>query len=125
MEEFNLKKYLENPSRKVVTRDGRKVRVLCTDRKGAALIIALVNGGLPDCEELCYSFFPDGKKYENYESDADLFFAPEKKVGWMNLYKKNSGLVIGDLVHNSEEAAKKTVAGDEDYIATIKIEWEE
>ena len=46
-------------------------------------------------------------------------------MGWMNLYKKGFGLVIGDLVHNSEEAAKKTVAGDEDYITTIKVEWEE
>ena len=32
MEEFNLEKYLENPNRKVVTRDGRSVRIICTNR---------------------------------------------------------------------------------------------
>ena len=43
----------------------------------------------------------------------------------MNLYKKDFGLVIGDLVRDSEEAAKKIAAGDEDYITTIKVEWQE
>ena len=33
--------------------------------------------------------------------------------------------MVGDLVYNSEEEAKKIVAGDEDYITTIKVEWEE
>lgn len=33
MEQFSLEKYLANPSRKVVTRDGKNVRILCTDRK--------------------------------------------------------------------------------------------
>ena len=33
MEQFSLKKYLENPSRKVVTRDGREVEILKTNRK--------------------------------------------------------------------------------------------
>ena len=32
MEKFNLEEYLKNPSRKVVTRDGRNVRIVCTDR---------------------------------------------------------------------------------------------
>ena len=32
MEKFNLEKYLANPSRKVVTRNGRNVRIVCTDR---------------------------------------------------------------------------------------------
>lgn len=43
----------------------------------------------------------------------------------MNLYKKDFGLVQGDLVRNSKKAAKKIAAGDEDYITTIKVEWEE
>ena len=33
MKQFSLKEYLANPSRKVVTRDGKNVRILCTDRK--------------------------------------------------------------------------------------------
>ena len=58
-------------------------------------------------------------------ADDDLFSSPVKKEGWMNLYKRDFGLVQGDLVRDSEEAAKKIAAGDEDYITTIKIEWEE
>ena len=32
MEEFSLEKYLKNPNRKIVTRDGRSVRIVCTNR---------------------------------------------------------------------------------------------
>ena len=123
MKEFNLEEYLENPERKVVTRDGRPVRIICTDRKGATPIIALVNDGLS--EELGHAFYSDGKFFRDGGDELDLFFAPEKHEGWMNLYKKGFGLVIGDLVRDSEEAAKKIAAGDEDYITTIKVEWEE
>ena len=31
MKEFNLNEYLKNPSQKVVTRDGRNVRIIYTD----------------------------------------------------------------------------------------------
>ena len=58
-------------------------------------------------------------------ADDVLFSSPVKKEGWMNLYKRDFGLVEGDLVRNSEAAAKKIAAGDEDYITTIKVEWEE
>ena len=125
MKQFNLQEYLANPSRQVVTRNGRNVRVLCTDRKGTAPIIALVNGGLPDCEELCYSFFPDGKKYEKNESDIDLFFAPTKHEDYINLYHNGGGYFLGGGVYTSEENAKYIAYGDNQYITTIKVEWEE
>ena len=42
MKQFNLKSYIANP-RKVVTRDGRKVRIICTDREGSMYpIVALI-----------------------------------------------------------------------------------
>ena len=31
MKQFSLEEYLANPSKKVVTRDGRNVRIICTD----------------------------------------------------------------------------------------------
>lgn len=126
MKQFNLQEYLANPNRQVVTRDGQKVRIVCTDRKNhdSQPIIALVETDEDD--ERVRSFEIDGKwSVDGLESNFDLFFAPTKHEGWMNLYKKNFGLVIGDLVHNSEEVAKKIAAGDEDYITTIKVEWEE
>lgn len=33
MKPFNLEEYLANPSKKVVTGDGRKARIVCTDAK--------------------------------------------------------------------------------------------
>ena len=41
MKPFNLKEYLVNPLRKIVTRDGRPVRILCTDVKGHCPVLAL------------------------------------------------------------------------------------
>ena len=44
MRKFNLEEYLQNPWRKVVTRDGRSVRIVCTDKKGSEYpIIALID----------------------------------------------------------------------------------
>lgn len=124
MKQFNLQEYLENPSRQVVTRDGRKVRIICTDRKGDTPIIALVHNA-KEGREYGYAFYSDGKFFRDEDEELDLFFAPEKHEGWMNLYKKNFGRVIGDWVYNSEKEAKKIAAGDEDYITTIKVEWED
>lgn len=84
MKEFSLEEYQKNPDREVVTRDGKKVRVLCTDRKGATPIIALVHNA-NDGQEYGYAFYSDGKAYENYENDIDLFFAPTMHEGWINL----------------------------------------
>lgn len=33
MKQFNLKEYLKDPNKKVVTRDGKNVRIICTDRQ--------------------------------------------------------------------------------------------
>lgn len=124
MKEFSLEEYLKNPNREVVTRDGRPVRIICTDRKGlnAKPIIGLITA--PN-NEVIISYWEDGIEIRGGKYKNDLFFAPNKKEGWMNLYKRDFGLVQGDLVRNSEAAAKKIAAGDEDYITTIKIEWEE
>lgn len=124
MKEFSLEEYLAHPERKVVTREGKKVRIICTDAKSIYPVMGLVDEGI--FGERFVSCQKNGRGSNDiFESKDDLFFAPEKHEGWMNLYKKGFGLVIGDLVRNSEEAAKKIAAGDEDYITTIKVEWEE
>lgn len=123
MKPFSLGEYLKNPSIKVVTRDGRNVRIKCTDAKGDCPVIGLI-----DCEdtEISMSFTEKGRLGVDFcDSLIDLFFDTKKHEGWMNLYKRDFGLVQGDLVRDSEEAAKKIAAGDEDYITTIKVEWEE
>lgn len=125
MKKFNLQEYLANPSRQLVTRDGSKARIICTDAKTEYPVIALVERNSGAYEEAIS--YTRGGHYLSYESSRvnDLFFAPEKHEGWMNLYKRDFGLVQGDLVRDSEEVAKKIASGDEDYITTIKVEWEE
>lgn len=125
MKEFSLEEYLKNPERKIVTRDGRDVRIICTDTDVEDGPIAAVVTMVDKTKDVLI-YHENGQYYSlGSESRNDLFFAPEKKVGWMNLYKRSFGLVQGDWVRNSEEAAKKIAAGDEDYITTIKIQWED
>lgn len=129
MKEFNLEKYLKNPSQKVVTRDGREVRIICTDflSEMNKPVIALIKEY--ENKENAWNFTKNGKYHlpENEESSKDLFFAPTKREGWVNLYKdKNEDITyLPGIIHDSEEEAKKAIKGDPDFIATIKIEWDE
>ena len=123
MKEFNLTEYLKNPSQKVVTRDGRAVRIICTDMKSYDddKIVTLVTKN--DGEEVLLCYRKSGR--DKYCHDFDLFFAPVKKEGWINLYKDEGITYLPGIIHDSEEDAKKAIKGDPDFIATIKIEWEE
>ena len=121
MKQFNLEEYLKNPSRKVVTRNGRKVtRILCTDARGQFPIVALVEA-LDDDKESAFSYTKDGRFDPEEEHIYDLFFAPEKHEGWINVCK--SQMYRCGLIHNSEEEARR--GRGLDAIATVKIEWEE
>ena len=79
MRPFNLNEYLKNPSRKVVTRDGRQVRIICTDYKGSQPIIGLV--ATKEKKEIAYCFTKKGNQYSPIKRNCnvDLFFATENK----------------------------------------------
>ena len=125
MKEFNLTEYLKNPSQKVVTRDGREVRIICTDMKGEYPLIALVTDK-KDNSESPFVYMKNGR-YFFEETNNDLFFAPVKREGWVNIFKDKeiNYPYIPGIIHNSEEEAKEAIKGDPDFIATVKIEWEE
>ena len=121
LKQFNLEEYLANPSKKVVTRCGLAVtRFLCTDRKHTKPIVACIEDG---CTEVVCFYAKDGKVTSNMSTDFDLFFAPEKHEGWVNVYKSESDWSLGTSIWQTEEEAKKWV-GAADYVTTIKIEWE-
>ena len=122
MKQFNLDEYLKNPNKKVITRDGNSVRILCTDAKGNFPIVALVE--IYNGAENVIRLRENGHFYNDTEDSRDLFFAPEKKSGWINLYRLNSITVFGTQVYGTEEGAK-SVINESNYITTIKIEWEE
>lgn len=128
MEQFNLKKYLENTERKVVTRDGRPVRIICTNRKGLNTkpIVALIT--IPNNDEVIKSYWEDGIETRGTEYENDLFFAPEKKEGWINIFKGifNDNRLLGHTrIFKTKENAEEAGEGVSGYITTIKIEWEE
>ena len=124
MKEFNLEEYLKNPSQKVVTRDGRDVRIICTDAKGDEPIIALVYNNIRE-EENVYTYNRDGYFYGDNDSCLDLFFDNIKKEGWVNLYRNEDVVFLSEKIYKSKEDAKEVAIKKTDYIATIKIEWEE
>lgn len=122
MKQFNLDEYLKNPNRKVITRDGNSVRILCTDAKGNFPIIALVE--MYNGAETVLRLKENGRFYNDTEDSRDLFFVTEKKEGWINLFKINSTITTGE-VYNTKEEAKSAVVGSSIYISTVKVEWEE
>lgn len=125
MKQFNLEEYLKNQKRKVITRDGRNVRIICTDRQGGDHPI-LILCSASDGTESCFSCFPNGRRYVDTDSCVDLFFAPEKREGWVNLYKGNTCYFLGStFFYQSASEAISHVMKNRDYIRTIKIEWEE
>ena len=125
MKEFSLEEYQKNPSRKIITRDGRNVRIICTDRKGTKyLVIALCT--MSNGSEDCYFYPPNGKMYLSEDSNDDLFFVPEKHEGWVNLYKGNAYYHLGSTIfYQSKSEAKKRIVKNCGYVSTIKVEWED
>ena len=120
MKPFNLKEYLKNPERKMVTRDGRKVkRILCVDAKGDYPIVALIKSK-DEKEEYPIRYTVNGLYSLDYEKSVDLFFAPEKHEGWINLFKDSDSKYVGYKIFESKEEAEEVRS-----TATIKIEWEE
>lgn len=123
MKKFNLDEYLDNPNRKVVTRNGKSVRIKCTDRKCVDYpIIALID--LNEIEDF-YAFSRDGECWIGEETKYDLFFAPEKKEGWANIYLCEGEYSLDDVIYSSRIDAEESGKKFEDYLTTIQIEWEE
>ena len=121
MRPFSLEEYLKNPERKIVTRDGRSVRIKCTDRKSNYYpIIALIDLG--DFEDM-YAFSKNGECWIGSKTKLDLFFVPEIHEGWINIYN-SFNFSTSIRIFSSEEEAKKEGEKWKDYVTTIKIEWE-
>ena len=126
MKEFSLAEYLKNPDREVVTRDERKVRIVCTDRAGLNTkpIVALIT--LPNGDEVINTFWNNGIETAGSEDINDLFFVPEKHEGWININMWPDGErdTNGIIYHNKLDIPDIPPVGGQ-RVATIKIEWEE
>ena len=130
---FDIQKAREG--KPVCTRGGHKARIICFDYAGETgdyPIVALVsyNKG-NNCYERVLKYTSDGlfNKYGDYKHDDDLMMLPERKEGWVNIYRDCEGMNItrDDNIYSSKEAAiaSAQIIDGNNYIATSKVEWEE
>lgn len=122
MKEFSLEEYLKNPDREVVTRDGRKVRIICTDFDNPDFpVVGEMNG-----HKWPLSFTTNGEATKGRQLCTDLFFAPEKHEGWIVINKYPDGVrdTNGIIYHTKLDIPDTPPVGVQ-RVATIKIEWEE
>ena len=85
--------------------------------------MALIDKG--EYENYC-SYTIEGKFSNNQEEIGnDLFMSPVKKEGWINLYKKDGVTRTESVnIYQSMEDAM-AMHTPNNYITTVKIEWEE
>lgn len=117
----------------VCTRDGRKARIICFDMNSFNnhIIVALIteeNG-----TESIYSYTSEGK-WKETKTENDLMMLPEKKEGWINIYNADTTFYYVDgrvfdtkdeAVKEAKEEVEKEQREKNEYIDTIRVEWEE
>lgn len=104
----------------VCTRDGRKARIICFDAKCNKPIVALIY----DCnKETVLQYLENGRFFVDQIDKYDLMMLPQKKEGWINIYKDFEDTVC--CAYLTKEDALKNRSIEDGYITTIKIEWEE
>lgn len=140
MKPFTLKEYLDNPTRKVMTRNGYTVTIICTNAKVFSPgndstvypIVALVSvgprRGNPHIsnEEVVFSYSTDGRVNTGANGPMDLCFETVKVSGWVNIYKAGSAdAITSTIIYKTKEEALRCKHASADYLDTIFVEWEE
>lgn len=119
MKQFNLQEYLANPSRQVVTRDGRKVRIICTDFDNPDYpVIGEIKG-----DKYPFSFAINGEAIKGRPLSCDLFFAPTIVKRWGIVYRKAERLF--DTREQAEKWMEEADEGEKKFCSVCKVEWEE
>lgn len=119
MKQFNLQEYLDNPSRQVVTRDGRKVRIICTDFDNPDYpVVGEIEG-----HKWPLSFATNGEAIKGRQLYNDLFFAPTIVKRWGIVYRKSERLF--DTREEAEKWMKEADEGEKKFCSVCKVEWEE
>lgn len=130
MKPFSLEEYLKNPSRKVITRWGDPVKIMCTNYylPNYPVIAEIYYTRIGITKS--YNFTKNGRKISDKTDIDDLFFEAEKHEGWINIYKENTEIkgkdeeFRGAHIYPSKEKALEAGKLFDGYITTTKIEWE-
>ena len=119
MEQFNLETYLENPNQKIVTRDGRSVRIICTNRKSENCPIVTLIQDSTDDSEYVYYYTIDGKGVIRGDVSMDLFFATEKQEC---PFKKGDRVLVRD--YDNEVWRPRIFSSYDSYDKECKYKYE-
>lgn len=122
MKQFNLQEYLAHPERRLVTRDGRETRIVCTDLKGSSMPILGLVKNPEKFEEKVISYTPEGRA-AYLTKDFDLFFAPTIVKRWGIVYRKAERLF--DTREQAEKWMEEADEGEKKFCSVCKVEWEE
>ena len=112
-------------SRPVQTRDGRKVRILCTDRKGvgAYSVIGLVSQD-NDAESLTEWRIDGTGGYHTasgvHFKERELVNVPEKIKGWRNTWIDGNGNLKTSM-HTCDGYARDSADRNSDYQTYLEI----
>lgn len=116
MKEFNLE--LVRQGKRVITRSGHEVRIICTDFKSKSNTPILVL--LKDNEEETIHFYTlKGKVFDNKESALDLFMDEDGE--WVNIYQENGKCFISESSYPTKGEAIDHRTSLRNCVATINL----
>ncbi len=128
---LNLKPFDVQKAREgypVCTRDGRKARIICFDRISIDdyyKIVACVTAFDGDFEEVLF-YGIDGYIVDSQNpKEEDLMMLPEKKEGWVNVYKECDGEYYVEKVVYKIKGHAVENASSQNYVGTVRIEFYE
>lgn len=132
---FNLE--AAKSGKPVCTRGGRKARIICFDRVTSdnySKVVACITT-YDGKYEYVLTYGIDGYIVNSqHPKDEDLMMLPEKRSGWINIYNADTTFYYVDgrvfetkdkAVQEAKEEVEKEQREKNEYIDTIRVEWEE
>lgn len=105
----------------VCTRDGRKARIISCSLRNKNFPIAAI---IEDEEENVYQFEANGV-CDEHDENLDLMMFPEKRSGWVNVYKECDGEYYVEKVVYKIKGHAVENASSQNYVGTVRIEFYE
>ena len=107
----------------VITRDGRKGRVICVDAETKGIsgwqpIVCLIPGE-NDGEEAKH-YCKDGSFIEGETAGHDIFLPPKKE--YINVLHRVDGFALSSITWSNRKDAENFGSGQSEYHKTIEVE---
>ena len=104
----------------VITRDGRKGRVICTDFEREWPIVCAITD--EKGREYTRCFYTDGKQEDTFTAGGDIFLPPKKE--YVNLYRDKEGFYFlgQSAAYNTRQKAESFTQKTEHHHQIIEVE---